>query len=191
METSLRRIARSLDVAVITASILCGTAVTIRTIGCAFVHRESSFVHRAPPLPPTPPWADTVRARRKQTAYAHTAESESPAPFPGVHRIGRYSYELSRPALFKWLQGDIDRDPFIAPGRDDLPIGFRLASVRPDGLPAALGFRKGDVVQAINGVLMTSPDRALAAYAKVKETHHLSVALDRAGFRFTIEVSTR
>ena len=45
--------------------------------------------------------------------------------------------------------------------RDGKPAGFRLFSVRPDGPFAKIGLQNGDVISAINGLEMTSPDKAL------------------------------
>jgi type II secretory pathway component PulC len=150
----MRRIARSLDVAVIAVSILCGTGVTMRTIGSALVHRESALVH----------------------------------PQPG--RTGRYNYEVSDVAPVECQDRQIAvQHPLIVPAmRDGVAIGFRLVSVRPCGPLAALGFRNGDIVEAVNGISMTSPDRALRAFTKLKMARHLSVAIERAGCRLTIEV---
>jgi general secretion pathway protein C len=73
--------------------------------------------------------------------------------------------------------------------RDGVAIGFRLVSVRADGPLAALGFRNGDVVRAVNGFSVASPDRALQAYTKLKLARHLSISIDRAGCSSTIELT--
>ena len=75
--------------------------------------------------------------------------------------------------------------------RDGKSAGFRLFSVRPDGPFAKIGLLNGDVVSAINGLEMTSPDQALLAYTKLKTANHLSVAIERNGQKITKDYNIR
>src|SRR4029079_12465657 len=65
--------------------------------------------------------------------------------------------------------------------RDGRAAGFRLFSVRPDGPFAKIGLQNGDVISAINGLELTSPDKALEVYTKLKSASHLSVGVERNG----------
>ena len=49
----------------------------------------------------------------------------------------------------------------------------------------------GDVVSAINGLEMNSPDQALLAYTKLKTANHLSVAIERNGQKITKDYNIR
>ena len=51
---------------------------------------------------------------------------------------------------------------------DGKAAGFRLFSVRPDGPFAKIGLQNSDVISAINGLEMTSPEKALEVYTKLK-----------------------
>ncbi len=46
--------------------------------------------------------------------------------------------------------------------------GFKLYSIRPGSLIASCGLLNGDVITAVNGNEVTSPEKALDAYADVK-----------------------
>ena len=75
--------------------------------------------------------------------------------------------------------------------RDGKSAGFRLFSIRPDGPFAKIGLQNGDVVSAINGLEMTSPDKALEVYTKLKTANHLSVAIERNGQKITKDYNIR
>ena len=55
-------------------------------------------------------------------------------------------------------------------------VGIRLFGVRPDTLLGMLGMENGDRLQNINGFDMTSPEKALEAYARLRTADHLTVA---------------
>lgn len=68
--------------------------------------------------------------------------------------------------------------------------GFKLFAIRPDSLFASCGVKNGDVLQAVNGMPVDSPDMALEAYAKAREAKRLEIALTRDGrpAKITIDV---
>jgi type II secretory pathway component PulC len=65
--------------------------------------------------------------------------------------------------------------------RDGRPIGFKMFSVRPDSVYARFGLKNGDLVMRINGWDVTSPDRALQIYDRLRRATSLSVELERSG----------
>ena len=75
--------------------------------------------------------------------------------------------------------------------RDGKAAGFRLFSVRPDGPFGKIGLQNGDVIYAINGLEMISPDKALEIYTKLKSANHLAVALERNGQKITKDYNIR
>ena len=75
--------------------------------------------------------------------------------------------------------------------RDGKAAGFRLYSVRPDGPFAKIGMQNGDVISSINGLEITSPEKALEVYAKLKSASHLSLGLERNGQRITKDYTIR
>jgi hypothetical protein len=74
--------------------------------------------------------------------------------------------------------------PSIKEGR---PNGFKLYAIRPNSVYGRLGFQNGDTVQSLNGLDITSPDKALEAYAKLRAASHLTVDGERRGQKFTLE----
>lgn len=65
--------------------------------------------------------------------------------------------------------------------RNGQPDGFKLYAIRPSSVYARLGFQNGDTIRAINGYEMTSPDKALELYTKVRSANDLTFDLWRRG----------
>ena len=97
---------------------------------------------------------------------------------------------VERRTLDAWL-GDLGRGAnevrVMPETRDGKPAGLRLVGIRSGGLFAALGLRNGDVIQAINGLDLDSPDHALETYLKLRGASHISIAADRGGGRINLE----
>jgi len=112
----------------------------------------------------------------------------------GIKKLGEHNYEVQRSTLDSVLgnMSMLSRSARIVPEiKDGKPAGFRLYSVRPDGPFAMIGLQNGDVISAINGLEMTSPDKALEVYTKLKSASHLSVGFERNGQKLTKEYNIR
>jgi general secretion pathway protein C len=112
----------------------------------------------------------------------------------GIKKIGEHNYEVQRATLDSLLgnMGALAKAARIVPEtRDGKSAGFRLFSIRPDGPFAKIGLLNGDVISAINGLEMNSPDQALLAYTKLKTANHLSVSLERNGQKVTKDYNIR
>ncbi len=112
----------------------------------------------------------------------------------GIKKIGEHNYEVQRQTVDSLLgnMSLLSRSARIVPEiRDGKAAGFRLFSVRPDGPFAKIGLQNGDVISAINGLEMTSPDKALEVYTKLKSSSHLSVGLERNGQKINKEYNIR
>jgi general secretion pathway protein C len=112
----------------------------------------------------------------------------------GIKKIGEHNYEVQRSTLDSLLgnMGALAKGARIVPEtKDGKSAGFRLFSIRPDGPFAKIGLLNGDVVSAINGLEMNSPDQALLAYTKLKTANHLSVAIERNGQKITKDYNIR
>ena len=112
----------------------------------------------------------------------------------GIKKLGEHNYEVQRGTVDALLgnMGALAKGARIVPEtKDGKPAGFRLFSIRPDGPFAKIGLQNGDVISAINGMEMTSPDNALAVYTKLKAASHLSVGVERNGQKITKEYNIR
>ena len=71
------------------------------------------------------------------------------------------------------------------------PDGFKLYAIRPSSVYAKLGLANGDTLQAINGFELTSADKALEVYTKLREATSLQVQVTRRGKDLTINYTIR
>jgi len=112
----------------------------------------------------------------------------------GIKKTSENSYDIQRSTLESVLgnMSLLSRSARIVPEiRDGKAAGFRLYSVRPDGPFALIGMQNGDVISNINGLEITSPEKALEVYAKLKSASHLSLGLERNGQKVTKDYSIR
>ena len=66
-------------------------------------------------------------------------------------------------------------------GRDGRPRGFALRRVRGDSVHALIGLQSGDVINAINGHVVKTPEQLLAVYTGLASARHLTIGLTRRG----------
>lgn len=102
----------------------------------------------------------------------------------GVRATGATSWEIQRSALNRVLTNTtmLARSARIIPSiRNGKPDGFRVVGIRPGSLYSLIGIQDGDLIQAINGLPMTTPEAALEVYTKVRSASHLSISFNRLG----------
>lgn len=141
----------------------------------------------APPAPAAPPAAAPPPPAPSADPFA--AELEK-----GIKKTGENSYEIQRGTVDSMLgnMAALSRAARIVPEvRDGKSAGFRLFSVKADGPFGKIGLQNGDVINAINGMEMTSPDNALQVYTKLKAANHISVAIERNGAKLTKDYNIR
>lgn len=139
---------------------------------------------REPPAPPPAP----VRRRRRSAAAL-------PPPIASkIHRISETEVEVERAAVDLVLErpAELMKRTRVAPWkRDGEVLGIRMQRIGSGGLLHTLGFRRGDIIRAINGRSIADPEQALEAYARLRTAERLEVAIERDGKPTTLEVSIR
>jgi general secretion pathway protein C len=80
---------------------------------------------------------------------------------------------------------------FVPSIKDGKPNGFKLYAIRPSSIFGKIGLQNGDTLKAINGNEMSSPDKALEVYTKVRNASHLSVQVERRGENITLDYTIR
>jgi general secretion pathway protein C len=137
------------------------------------------------PTPPTPPPAPSA---------AGGDDPLSQAMDRGIKKISENNYEIQRSTLESVLgnMSLLSRSARIVPEmRDGRAAGFRLYAVKPDGPFAKIGMTNGDIISSINGLEITSPEKALEVYAKLKSASHLTLGMERNGSKVTKDYSIR
>jgi general secretion pathway protein C len=102
----------------------------------------------------------------------------------GIQKTGEYSYKIERAWMNKQLEDieKLSRQARVIPHyRDGKPQGFKLVGVRPGSVYSHLGIRSGDVLKAVNGDEITSPNKALEMYEKLKSQNNVTLEVERRG----------
>ncbi len=108
----------------------------------------------------------------------------------GVHKIDDSHYDVDRALVDKILSdpSQIMRSARIVPSiKDGKANGFKMYAIRPNSVYAKIGMQNGDTIHSINGFEITSPDKALEVYTKVKSANSLSVQVTRRGQPVTMD----
>jgi general secretion pathway protein C len=98
----------------------------------------------------------------------------------GIRQVRENAYELPRSELERNLPS-LANIAVVPAFKDGQAEGFRLSSIRADSIYAKIGIQNGDVVKRINGVALTSPERALEAWSRIRATSRIDLEVDRRG----------
>ena len=105
---------------------------------------------------------------------------------------GKYTVHQTLLARLITQQGAVVRDGRILPhAKNGMPHGFRLACIRPQGLFGALGFKDGDVIVKVNGMDVTSADKALEAFVKLRGAKALTIGVVRNNKAETVQIQVK
>ena len=111
-----------------------------------------------------------------------------------VKKVDDTHYEIDRSLVDKILADPtvVARGARIVPSvKDGKANGFKIYAIRPNSPYAKIGLQNGDTIASINGYEMTSPDKALEVYTKVKSASSLSIAIVRRGENVTMEYTIK
>lgn len=172
-----------------------GEIVAIRPRYVDFHNRSTNRVERvdllgaaAPPPAVKPPPTPTPVASGNAEADL-TAEIDQK-----VRKIDDTHYEIERSLVDKVLNDPslIARSARIVPSiKDGKANGFKMYAIRPNSVYAKIGLQNGDTIHSVNGFEITSPDKALEVYTKVKSASSLSVQITRRGQLVTLEYTIK
>ena len=98
------------------------------------------------------------------------------------------------PTLDKILenQADLMRQARVVPEQENgRTVGIRMFGIRSDTLLGTLGMENGDRLQTINGFDMSSPEKALEAYARLRTADKLTVQVNRGGKNMNLDYNIK
>jgi general secretion pathway protein C len=108
-----------------------------------------------------------------------------------IQKISDTEYQVDRSVVDKVLenQAELMRSARIIPeSKDGQTVGVRLFGIRPDTLLGSLGIQNGDRLETINGFSMSSPEKALEAYTRLRAADGLKLQVNRRGQPVTIDI---
>jgi general secretion pathway protein C len=161
-----------------------------------FFNRTGNRLERIDLLPSgSPPVAAAVPAVPPPPAEGQSPDTELLASVDkGVKKIDETHYDIDRGLIDKILTDPTAaaRAARIVPSiKDGKPNGFKLYAIRPNSLFAKIGMQNGDTISSINGFDMSSPDKALEVYTKVRSASNLSVSVVRRGQPVNMDYSIK
>lgn len=112
----------------------------------------------------------------------------------GVQKVSESEYNVDRSLVDRLLenQASLMRSARILPHEENgTVVGFKIYGVRRNSLLGKIGLQNGDIVHTINSFDMTSPDKALEAYARLRNADHLTVSVTRRGQRQNMDYNIR
>jgi hypothetical protein len=112
----------------------------------------------------------------------------------GIHRADDKHVEIARELVDRVLADPValaNHARIVPAMKDGKPDGFKLYAIRPSSLWARLGFVNGDTILTVNGMDITTPDKALEAYSKLRDAQAVAVGLLRNGSSFTITITVK
>jgi general secretion pathway protein C len=107
-----------------------------------------------------------------------------PDPNVGIQRLSDRELNVDRSVVDRTLEDPsaLMKSVRVVPEKQDgVFVGLRLSGIKRDSLLGAVGLRNGDRLESINGFALSSPQKALEAYAKLVTAERLDVRLQRAG----------
>jgi hypothetical protein len=143
--------------------------------------------------------ADQLRARLKSRVTAPADEPAEPddvtrAIEAGIKKIDDTTFEIARSFVDQTISNPMAfmrgarLVPSVTNGKTD---GFKIFAIRPTSPYAFLGLYNGDTLTSINGFELTSPDKGLEIYAKLRYASAIELKLLRRGKPVTLKYTIR
>ncbi len=112
----------------------------------------------------------------------------------GVRKVGDNQYDIDRGLVDKILADPsvMMRQARVVPSiKDGKANGFKMYAIRPSSVYAKIGLQNGDTIQAINGFEITSMDKAMEIYTKLRSASNLSLSVLRRGQQVQMDYSIK
>ena len=155
--------------------------------------RTAWFSPRVQPYTPPPLAPLTPPAAVDPFATPRTPDPVDPL-VASIERVDDTHARVPRATVDKIIQDPmtVARGARVVPSfQNGVAMGFKLYAIRPSSVFARLGFENGDTLMAVNGMVLTSADKALEAYTKLRSADHFEIELQRRGRPITLTVDIR
>ena len=137
---------------------------------------------------------DAPKPKTKTAAKSDKPDELSDKLDAGIKKISDNEFEIDRSLVDELLENPmaVAKGARIVPSvKNGKANGFKLYAIRPSSVYAKLGLKNGDTIHAVNGFELTTPDKALEVYSKVKESNNLEIDVTRRGKSESIKYGIR
>jgi hypothetical protein len=154
-------------------------------------------------LGPSSPRPCSGAPARMPSAIPKTADATPPAPpepdveetlATGIKKIDDTHVEITEKVIDAVLANPmaVGKGARVVPAvKDGKPDGFKLYAIRPSSFYARIGLANGDTLRRINGFELTSADKALEVYTKVREAKSFELDITRRGKPLTLMITIK
>lgn len=108
----------------------------------------------------------------------------------GVTKLSDTHYQVDRSSIENGLANldRLSRDARVVPNFvDGKSNGFKVFGIKRNSAYKTLGLKNNDVITGVNGMDLTSPDKALEVYSKLQNESSISLDIVRKGEAVTME----
>lgn len=112
----------------------------------------------------------------------------------GITKVDDTHYQVERDSLDNALANldRLSRDARVVPNFvDGKSNGFKIFSIKRNSAYKHLGLQNNDVITGVNGMPITSPEKALDIYSKLQSESNISLDIIRKGQETTMEYDIR
>ena len=113
----------------------------------------------------------------------------------GIRKVNDNSYEIEQALIDQVLKDPVSfiRGARVLPvaASKDKPGGVRLYGVRGNSGLSKIGLQNGDTIQSINGFELSSMDKMIEVYSKLKTASNLNIVLARRGKPLTLDYAIK
>ncbi|HVV85861.1 MAG TPA: type II secretion system protein GspC [Kofleriaceae bacterium] len=149
-------------------------SIDVRTAG-------GDLAHVSLDGPAASPAAAAAAAPAAPTAPAAAATD------PRIHRVADDTFEIDRSLITDALTGRAPAGIRVVPSTaGGISDGFRVATVTPGSVYAAIGLARGDVIRGVNGLALDSLDKAMDAVTRLRDASSIELAVSRNGRPVTL-----
>ncbi|MCR4309069.1 MAG: hypothetical protein NUW14_03445 [Deltaproteobacteria bacterium] len=138
-----------------------------------------------------------VAGQKSGAPGAPQAAGTSPSQAPGdirVERLADNRFSLDEAGVaqlsgnFNQFMTQVRMVPYFEGNK---AAGYRLAAIRPGTTFERLGFQGGDILQQVNGLDLSSPEKIAAIFQNLKDEKKVSVNILRQGQKNTLTYEIR
>jgi hypothetical protein len=171
----------------------------IEATGLVVVQQPKAIIIKLPPgVAPTCSDAPAVTTDAPTNSGSGSKDADADADATaaliaaGIKTIDDTHREIKRSLIDSILANpmSIAKGARVVPSMlDGKTNGFKLYAIRPSSVYAALGLLNGDTVTSINKMELTSADKALEAYSKLRDATAVEIQLLRRGKPLTLTIT--
>jgi len=112
----------------------------------------------------------------------------------GIRKTDKNSYEIDKTefdAALANLSKIATQARAVPAFENGNPVGYRIFNIKPGSVFQKIGLKNGDVIKKINGYDLSSPDKAMELYQKLKTSRRFNMDLKRNGSSRSMEYTVR